>query len=114
MATETPGQAEKPSRKRAVLWLIAVVLYIPLSTRGHLMGATNSDDSKWNYFYTIHHTLPEFEAAFYFLALFCALLLLFRPSSRVFWSCSIGLMACTLLTNLAGYMHEHMMAHRTY
>lgn len=48
MATETPGQAEKPSRKRAVLWLFAVML---CTSSVHLIaGSPDAGDLRYDHF----------------------------------------------------------------
>ena len=105
MATETPSQTEKPSRKWPVVWLLVVLVYPFVFTDARLMGMENGWDSQSNYRNVVNHRLGDFETTFYGLALLCAVLLLFRPRSKVFWLCSIGLLVCVALTQVVGYLH---------
>lgn len=92
-------------RNRAMLWLLALLLYGFSFPTSVIMGAVNGEDSLKNLRNALNHRLADFETAFLVLAIICGFILVVRPKSRVLWACSIGLMAGAALTHLLGVIH---------
>ena len=102
-ATSTAQPA--PSRKRAVLWLSAILvqplLYNTYLIKGWCYDARGNPDPAVIY----NHQAWHAEQAFGAVALLCAFLLFLQPASRILWRLSVGLMACALLTNITNHVH---------
>ena len=71
-ADTTSTAQPAPSRKRAVIWLLVVVLYSLLCTNPWILGMTNGEDSRSNYLNTLNHRLCDLAETFYVLALLCS------------------------------------------
>lgn len=95
---------ENVSRKWQALWLL-IVLLNPLFYGTHVVkGYIYDDDGKPVYGALLNHHLAHVEQTFCALSLLCAILLLLKPVSRVFRRCSVGLMACALLTSVISHV----------
>ena len=104
-ADTTSTTQPAPSRKRAVLWLSAILvqplIYNTYLIKGWCYDARGNPDPAAIY----NHQLWHAEQAFGAVALLCAILLLLQPASRILWRLSVGLMACALLTNITNHVH---------
>lgn len=99
-------------RKYATLWTL-FILFQHLAYGKYVIKGFIYDSQGNVYCNTIiNHRLLNLESSFEALAFFYAVILLLRPDSRPIWRCSIFLMACAILTNLAThfYLRGNMMS----